>query len=73
MRWRDKPTFPVATSDGTYGCCKCGTYFHIWEGEKLACRHCRTALPLVYCQPLPATTRAQTPPAQQSNDAQLSP
>lgn len=48
MRGRDKPTFPTAGQEGLYGCGKCGTYFTLPAGEKLACRRCRTAAPLIF-------------------------
>lgn len=47
MRARDKDSFPVALHDGLYGCGKCGTYHRLSNGQKLACRHCRAAAPLI--------------------------
>ena len=48
MRARDKPSFPIARVDGTYGCPACGTYHRLVIGVPLVCHFCRTALPLIY-------------------------
>lgn len=47
MRARDKLSFPVAGADGLYGCCKCGTYHRLREGDRRACCHCRSSVPLI--------------------------
>lgn len=47
MRARDKPDFPVADVDGTYGCRKCGTYARLKKGARLACSWCKSPLPLI--------------------------
>lgn len=41
------PNFPRADRDGLYGCGKCGTYHRVETGGRLACGHCKTAIPLV--------------------------
>lgn len=65
MRARDKPSFPVADAAGLYGCGKCGTYHRIREGGKLACSHCRSAVPLIRVDQ-PDASPADDTPARQS-------
>lgn len=61
MRARDKDSFPVALHDGLYGCGKCGTYYRLSNGQKLACRYCRTSLPLIRVDPPDASPADDTP------------
>lgn len=37
----------MAPRDGTYGCCGCGAYARRKKGDKLDCRACRSAKPLI--------------------------
>jgi hypothetical protein len=37
-----------AEKGGVYGCVKCGAYQRLATGAGLACRCCRTPLPLVF-------------------------
>ena len=68
-KFRDNP--PTAERPGLYGCCHCGSYALLAEGDHLACRHCRSARPLVYVDAHPTDVAARTdgqaeypPPAQ---------
>ena len=73
MRARDKPSFPTAETEGLYGCGRCGTYFTLPAGEKLACRHCRSASPLIFveareCLPIDDTQARPQPKRPRGTD-----
>lgn len=69
MRARDRDTFPVADRAGLYGCRWCGTYHLLAPGDKLACKLCRTAQPLIRVAQPDAVPASDTPARQSPNQA----
>lgn len=67
MKVRDNPSFPTAPHDGTYGCCRCGTYHRLKAGAKLACSYCRSAAPLIIVAVVDDQPKSDTPNPPVSN------
>ena len=69
MRVSDRPNYPTAPRDSTYGCRHCGTYARRKQGDKLECRACRSALPLIDAVDAACSLASDTPGQRKSTPA----